>query len=142
MTFVERIKALRSEVEALKAVRRKSSLSLNTITKTATCTATLYKTSAGVIVCRYAGLVEIVPNSTDNEAIFCYAQPAASQRNNRQITLTNWVKSDGTLGVLCTPFAISGDGSMASESTKNVTITVYITSTSDFTTSSSQVRSY
>lgn len=142
MTFDKRIKALRAEIEALKTVRRKSSLTLETTTKTATCTATLYKTSTGVVTCQYSGLIEITPASADNEPLISYSQPSYSARGNRNITLTPWVKSDGTLGILCTPDGASVDSSMANNSTKNITITIYITATDNFTTTSSQVRSY
>lgn len=142
MTFQDRIKSLRAEVEALKTVRRKSSTTLNTITHSATCTARLYKTSAGVVVCDYAGLVEITPTDTDNDPLIGISQPPYASRGNRDVELVRWVKSDGTLAILCTPGANSSDESMATESTKNVTLTIYITATSEFTTASSQVRSY
>lgn len=142
MTFQQRIKALKSEIEALKTVRSKSSLVLNTTTKTATCAARLYKTSTGVVVCQYSGLIEINPSNTDNEPLIGYSQPSYSARGNREIDLTPWVKSDGTLGILCTPDAASSDSSMSAGATKDITITVYITATDDFTTTSSQVRSY
>lgn len=141
MTFAQRIRTLRAEIEALKTLRRKSSLTLNTITKAATCTAQLYKTSTGVVVCRYAGLVEITPTD-GNEPLISLSQPSYSNRGRRSVDLTPWVKSDGTLGVLCAPGANSSENTMATESTKNITITIYITSTSNFTTSSSQVRTY
>lgn len=142
MTFQERIKALRAEIEALKTVRRKSSTTLDTITRSATCTARLYKTDAGVVLCDRAGLVEITPTDTDNEPLIGVSQPPYASRGNRDVELVRWVKSDGTLGILCTPGANSSDESMATGGTKNVTLTIYITSTGDFTTTSSQVRSY
>lgn len=142
MTFAERIKALRAEIEALKTIRRRSSTTLETITRSATCTARLYKTNAGVVVCQYAGLVEITPTDSDNEPLIGISQPPYASRGNREVELVRWVKSDGTLGVLCTPGANSSDESMATGGTKDVTLTIYITATGDFATTSSQVRSY
>lgn len=141
MNFEERIKALKAEVEALKTVRRKSSTTFATITKPATCTAQLYKTSAGVVVCQYAGLVKISPSTSGEQPIIGYSQVPYSSRN-RDITLTPWVDGSGTLGILCIPDASGLDSGMATETTKNVTVTIYITSTVDFTTSTAQVRNY
>lgn len=142
MTFAERMKALKAEIEALKTVKRKSSLALDTITKSATCTAQLYRTDAGVIVCQYSGLIEITPKDSTNEPLIGYAQPSYSARGKRDIRLTPWTAQNGGLGILCTPDANSAENGMAKGETKDVQITIYITSTGDFTTSSGQIRSY
>ena len=140
MNFEERIKALKAEVEALKTAKHKSSSVLNTVTKTATCTATLYKTSHNVVTCRWAGLVKITPKNSNNEPLISYAQPSYADRGNRDVSLVSWVDGNGTLGILCVPSDASSDSSMTAGSTKDITITIYITATDDFTTTSSQVR--
>lgn len=137
MDFEHRIIALRSEIEALKTTRRKSSSTLTTITKTVTCTAQL-KNVSNVILCRRAGALAIVP--TDGSTNFLYSvalQPYSSR--GRDVRTTNWLFNDGAVGVMCVPDASDLDDNLADGSTKNVTITVYITATCDFTTEASQI---
>lgn len=137
--FAQRVKALKLEVEALKAARRRNSTTLRTITKTATCTAQLYKTSHNVVLCRKAGLIEINQIGSDNEFVFGFSQPSFSNRGHRYIILCGWAKDDGTPGVLCVPRGSGVDNDMAQGAYKNVTISVTITATSDFTLTSSQI---
>lgn len=137
--FAQRVKALKLEVEALKAARRRNSTILRTSTRTATCTAKLYRTANNVVVCRQAGLIEINQADPDNEFVFSYAQPAFSYRGNRNIEIMGWIKDDGTPCVLCIPNAAGADNNMAANSYKDITITVEITATDDFTTTSSQI---
>lgn len=145
-TFAERIKALRAEVEALKAVKRKSSTVLDTVTKEIQCTATIYRADgtgsigAGLLTVRDMGLVEIVPTD-NNPLIFSYAQPAFADRGNRPSQLRSWMTSSGNPAVLVDPGTSSSvDGGMAYGSTKTVTLTIYITATGDFTTNISTIR--
>jgi tetrahydromethanopterin S-methyltransferase subunit H len=141
MTFADRMKTLKAEIEALKTVKRKSSLTLATVTKSATCVAQLYRTEAGAVICQYSGLIEITPRDGTNEPLIGYSQPSYSARGTRDVRLTPWVTADGKLGILCTPEANSAENNMATGSTKDIQITVYITATDDFTTASGQVRS-
>ena len=136
--FAQRVKALKLEVEALKAARRRNSTILRTFTRTATCTARLYR-RANYVVCRQAGLIEINQAHPDNEFVFGYAQPAFSYRGNRNISIMGWVKDDGTPCVLCIPDPAGADNNMVANSYKDITITVVITATDDFTTTSSQI---
>lgn len=137
--FDQRIKALRAEVEALKAAQRKNSTVLRTVTKAVTCTARLYRTSSNVVICRQAGLVEIDQANIDNEFVFGFAQPPFAYRSNRNIDIMGWVKDDGTPCVLCIPSSAGADNNMAANSYKDITITVEITATDDFTTTSGQI---
>lgn len=146
-TFAERIKALRAEVEALKAVKSKSSTVLNTVTKEIQCTATIYRADGsgaigpGLLTVRDMGLIEIIPTDSSNPLIFSYAQPAFADRGNRPSSLRSWMTANGNPAVLVDPGTSSSvDGGMAYGSTKTVTLTVYITATGDFTTSISTIR--
>ena len=135
--FDKLIKDLRAEVEALKTIRRKSSLTFETVTKTATGTAVLHKNGSGTITCKKAAVISIV-TSDPNPFVFGYSQPSGSTRG-RKVDLMGWTDSNGRPAILAIPSGSSNDSSMANNSNKNVTITVYITATTDFTTTSSQV---
>lgn len=135
--FDKLIKDLRAEVEALKTVRRKSSLTMETVTKTATGTAVLHKNSYGIITCKKAAVITI--QTTDpNPFVFGFSQPSGSVRG-RKVELLGWTDSSNKPSILAIPSESSNDSGMAINSDKNVTITVYITATTDFTTTSSQV---
>lgn len=139
-TFGDYMKALRAEVEALKAERRRSSLTFKTKTITATAPATLYKTqTGGVIVARYCALIELIPTDTDNRLMISYAQPTAPSRSNRLILIEPWTMPNGNPALYLRPSGASADASMANGSTKQINITVYITATGDFTTANHQI---
>lgn len=135
--FQHRIMALKAEVEALKTLKRKSSTTLATVTHTATCTATLYKDQYGLIYTRKAGAIEIIPDDP-NGFIYSVAIPQFSSRG-RNVRTFNWLFDNGNAGVALIPFGSSADNGMPNNSTKNITLTAYITATSDFSTSSSQL---
>lgn len=131
---------LRQEVEALKAERRRSSITFKTKTITATAPATLYKTQTGdIIVARYCALIELVPTDTDNRLMISYAQPSASVRGNRPILIEPWTMPNGNPALYLKPSGASADSGMANGSTKQINITVHITATGDFTTTNHQI---
>lgn len=135
--FQHRIMALKAEVEALKTTRRKSSTTLMTITKTATCTAQITNYN-NVILCTKAGAVAIVP--TDGADNFLYSVAIRPYANRgREVETYNWLFADGIVGAMAVPFGSDLDNDLAVGATKNITITVYITATSDFETESSQI---
>lgn len=135
--FDNLIKDLRAEVEALKTIRRKSSVTFETITKTATATAVIHKDSYGTITCKKAAVISIV-TSDPNPFVFSYSQPSGPIRG-RKVSLLGWTDSQNRPAILAIPSGSSNDSGMAINSDKNVTITIYITATTDFTTTSSQV---
>ena len=145
-SFEQRIKALRAEVEALKAVKRKSSTALNTITKTVTCTSTVYRANgsgyyaAGTYVLRRIGQIEIV--STDGAPLlFSYYVAPYASRGNRPIRIMSWLSSNDNPAILADPIAGSGtDSTIPNGSTRDITMTIYITATADFTTNVSQLN--
>ena len=134
-----RITALRREVEALKTLKKKSSLTLSTITKTIICTGSIYKYSTplgDVIVPRMAGLIKITPKD-GGECLLGYSQPSYAARGNRKIYITGWMQ-DGLIGVACTPYGASSDSALP-YGVSNISISVNITCTSDFTYTTGQV---
>lgn len=135
--FAQRMKALRAEVEALKTAKRKSSTTLSTISKTATCNCTLFKDNYGMIYTRYAGTVKLIPKYGQTLLYSVANQPYASR--NRDVRIFNWLFDDGSVGAVIIPFSSSADVSMANNSTKNIALTVTITATGDFQTESGQI---
>lgn len=143
-SFEQRIKALRAEVEALKAVKRKSSTALNTITKTVTCTSTLYRAdgsgyyAAGTLFVKKIGQIEIIP--TDGQPlIFSFTQPPYASRNNRSSTVLSWLSADGNPAVIVNPGEAASDSSIPNGSSRDIQLTVNITATADFTTRVTQL---
>lgn len=143
-SFEQRIKALRAEVEALKAVKRKSSTALNTITKTVTCTSTLYRAdgsgyyAAGTLFLKKIAQIEII--STDGEPlIFSFSQPPYASRGNRSSSVLSWLSSDGNPAVIVNPGEAASDSSIPNGSSRDIQLTVYITATADFTTRVTQL---
>ena len=135
--FDHRIIALRNEVEALKTTRRKSSTTLTTITKTATCTAQLMNYN-NVILCLKAGAIAVIPADGSNGFLYSCALNPYSTRG-RDVEILNWLFDDGEVGVMCVPRASSLDNTLSVGSTKNITIEVIITATCDFETEASQI---
>lgn len=143
-SFEQRIKALRAEVEALKAVKRKSSTALNTITKTVTCTSTLYRAdgsgyyAAGTLFVKKIGQIEIIP--TDGQPlIFSFSQPPYASRNNRSSTVLSWLSADGNPAVIVNPGEAASDSSIPNGTSRDIQLTVNITATADFTTRVTQL---
>lgn len=144
-TFAERIKALRAEVEALKTVKRKSSTTLTTVTKTVTCTAVRKREDPtplgpGVIDTLYMGLIEIIPTDPTNPLIFSYAQPAYADRGSRSSLCYGWMTANGNPAVLVNPGSSPSDETMVAQEQRTITMTVYITATGDFTVNVSQIQ--
>lgn len=135
--FDQRIKNLKEEVEALKTIKRKNSTTLTTITKSAVCIGQL-KRIGNAVICMKAGAIAIVPTNPNEKFVFCCALDNYSTKK-RQIETINWLFDDGTVGLCCIPRASGIDNGMAANATKNVSITVYVTATSDFEIESSQI---
>lgn len=134
-----RITALKREVEALKAVKKKSSLTLSTISKTIQCYGSVYKYSTplgDVIVPRMAGLVKITPKD-DGECLLGYSQPSYYARRNRRVDATRWLDG-GSIGVVCTPYGAASDSALP-YGVSSIPITITITCTSDFDYTTGQI---
>lgn len=128
--FDQLIINLRNEIEALKSVKRRSSLTQETITKTVSGTAVAYYTSGGSVVTR-AALIEFIPADPSNPFLFSWALVPYSQRN-RNITVIPWTTSNGNPGVVLVPSLSTGESG-------NISVSAIITSTGDFTATSSQI---
>lgn len=127
--FDKLIKDLRAEIEALKTIRRKSSLTLTTTTKTATGTAVAYYTGHVSTVTR-AALIKLTP-ATSDPFIFSWTLQPYAQRG-RNIQIIPWTTSDGNPALVLVPSLNTGE-------VGNISVSVNITATGDFTTSASQI---
>ena len=139
MTFDDYMKDIRAEMEALKTERRRSSLTFKTKTITTTAPATLYKTQVGgIITARYCAVVELVPKDTDNRLAFCFSQPSFATRG-RHVIIMPWTMANGNPAIYLEPKGSSADSGMANGSTKEITLSVTITASGDYTTTNHKV---
>lgn len=127
--FDKLIKDLTTEIEALKTIRRKSSLTLTTTTKTATGTAVAYYTGHVSTLTR-AALIKLTPADPDNPFIFSWTLQPYAQRG-RNIEIVPWTV-DGNPALVLVPSLGTGESG-------NVSVSVNITATGDFTISTAQI---
>lgn len=127
--FDKLIKDLTTEIEALKTIRRKSSLTLTTTTKTATGTAVAYYTGHVSTITR-AALIKLTPADTDNPFIFSWTLQPYAQRG-RNIEIVPWTV-DGNPALVLVPSLGTGESG-------NISVSVNITATGDFTISTAQI---
>lgn len=130
INFDKLIKDLTTEIEALKAIRRKSSLTLTTITKTATGTAVAHYTGNVSVITR-AALIKLTPTDSENPFIFSWTLQPYAQRN-RDIVVVPWATSDGNPAIVLVPRLETGENG-------NIQASVNITATGDFTISTDQI---
>lgn len=129
INFDKLIKDLTTEIEALKTIRRKSSLTLTTTTKTATGTAVAYYTGHVSTVTR-AALIKLTPADPDNPFIFSWTLQPYAQRG-RNIEIVPWTV-DGNPALVLVPSLGTGESG-------NISVSVNITATGDFTISTAQI---
>lgn len=127
--FDKLIKDLTTEIEALKTIRRKSSLTLTTTTKTATGTAVAYYTGHVSTVTR-AALIKLTPADPENPFIFSWTLQPYAQRG-RNIGIVPWTV-DGNPALVLVPSLGTGESG-------NIPVSVNITATGDFTISTAQI---
>lgn len=127
--FDKLIKDLTTEIEALKTIRRKSSLTLTTTTKTATGTAVAYYTGHVSTITR-AALIKLTPADQDNPFIFSWTLQPYAQRG-RNIEIVPWTV-DGNPALVLVPSLGTGESG-------NISVSVNITATGDFTISTAQI---
>lgn len=130
INFDHLILDLKREIEALKTIKRKSSTTLETITKTATGTATSVWTGHATTITR-AALVKMTPADSDNPFIFSWTLQPYAQRG-RNIQVIPWTTSDGSPALVLIP---ATDDNFVG----NISVSVNITATGDFTISTSQI---
>lgn len=129
INFDKLIKDLTTEIEALKTIRRKSSLTLTTTTKTATGTAVAYYTGHVSTITR-AALIKLTPADPDNPFIFSWTLQPYAQRG-RNIEIVPWTV-DGNPALVLVPSLGTGESG-------NISVSVNITATGDFTISTAQI---
>lgn len=127
--FDKLIKDLHAEIEALKTIRRKSSLTLTTTTKTATGTAVAYYTGHVSTITR-AALIKLTPADPDNPFIFSWTLQPYAQRG-RNIEIVPWTV-DGNPALVLVPSLGTGESG-------NISVSVNITATGDFAISTAQI---
>lgn len=127
--FDKLIKDLTTEIEALKTIRRKSSLTLTTTTKTATGTAVAYYTGHVSTLTR-AALIKLTPADPENPFIFSWTLQPYAQRG-RNIGIVPWTV-DGNPALVLVPSLGTGESG-------NIPVSVNITATGDFTISTAQI---
>lgn len=127
--FDKLIKDLTTEIEALKTIRRKSSLTLTTTTKTATGTAVAYYTGHVSTLTR-AALIKLTPADPSNPFIFSWTLQPYAQRG-RNIGIVPWTV-DGNPALVLVPSLGTGESG-------NIPVSVNITATGDFTISTAQI---
>lgn len=128
--FDKLIKDLHTEIEALKTIRRKSSLTLTTTTKTATGTAVAHYTGHVSTLTR-AALIKLTPTDPENPFIFSWTLQPYAQRG-RNIEIVPWTTSDGNPALVLAPSLNTGESG-------NIPVSVNITATGDFTISTAQI---
>lgn len=135
--FARLIKALQREVIEEKTVRRRSSLTLETQTKSITVNCNIYYNGTNWFLTK-AGLIRIAFN-TESPQLFTAVSSSPGSRDNRGVSYSN-LNLDSGAGVVVIPaFGPNIDGSMSSGQTKTVSIKVYITATADFTLTADQI---
>lgn len=127
--FDKLIKDLTTEIEALKTIRRKSSLTLTTTTKTATGTAVAHYTGHVSTLTR-AALIKLTPADPENPFIFSWTLQPYAQRG-RNIGIVPWTV-DGNPALVLVPSLGTGESG-------NIPVSVNITATGDFTISTAQI---
>lgn len=136
--FDSLIKELKREAEDLKAVRRRSSLTLQTTTKSTTLSVVIRKAN-DIIFCYKAGLARIAFNS-DAPQVFCAQFKSRGDRDNRGILHHSNYNVDGTAAVMVVPFyGEDWDDDLSNGDSKTISIPIAITSTGDFTLTADQI---
>ena len=135
--FAKLIKTLQREVVEEKAIRRRSSLTLETMTKSITVGCDIYYSGTNWYLNK-AGLVRIAFN-TEEPQMFIPVASSPSNRDNRGMTFSN-LNLDSGAGVVVIPaFGSYFDGGMAAGQTKTINVKVYITATADFTLTADKI---
>ena len=133
--FAKLIKTLQREVTEEKTVRRRSSLTLQTITKTVTLSCTVHRTSTNYFLTK-AGLARITFN-TSTPQIFA---SITRSTGGRGISFSN-LNLDNGAGVIAIPtIGNTWDSGMSVNSDKTFTVQIGITATADFTVTADQVN--
>lgn len=131
--FDKLIKDLEAEVEALKTLKRKSSTTLETITKRVDTSASIaFQTTSPNVMCWDAVVIRITPAHEQNILYSVSFPPYAT--NNRNIQVIPWIESDGTPAILAVPQYNGNDSGWGGyDQPRDVNFSLFITATDDFT---------
>lgn len=133
--FAKLIKSLQREVTEEKTVRRRSSLTLETITKNIAVNCTIHRSSGSRIICTYAGLVRIA----FPDGITQLVTPTIVNANGRGLEFHNFNIDDGA-GIIVEPTAgETWDSDIAIGGDKTIQVTIGVTSTGDFELTTDQI---
>lgn len=133
-SFDKLIKSLVREATELKTVRRRSSLTLQTETKTIALTCRVHRTSTNYFLTK-AGLARITFN-TDTPQIF---SQTAGATGGRGVHFSNLNVDNGAAIIAIPTIGDTFDSDMAVGSDKNFTINIGVTATADFTLTADQI---
>lgn len=133
--FAKLIKTLQREVIEEKTVRRRSSLTLDTITKNITVTVTLYRESGQLFYPTKVGLVKI--DFPDGEPQL--VTPTIVNANSRGVRFSMYNIDNGA-GIMVIPTTgTRWDDDMTIGSSKDITITVGVVMTGDCDLTADQI---
>lgn len=138
--FDRLIKSMQREVVDQKAIRRRSSLTLQTISKTIAVPCTIARNGSGSLYCQKSGLAIATPNGSLPQ-VYQATFGSRSQRGNRGIEfiLPQYSQSGAAIAVVPT-FGEQWDGDLANNQSKIVNIPITITSTGDFALQASSMN--
>lgn len=137
--FDKLIKSITREITDQKALRRRSSLTLETQSKSINVTCTIARNGNGVLYCQKSGLVVITPNDSLPQ-IYQTSFATKSGRDNRGVTAYAQQRSTGTAFAIVPSYGDTWDSGLGNNQSKTVTVPVTITSTGDFTLTASTMN--
>lgn len=135
--FAKLLKGLAREATELKTVRTRSSLTLQTETKTTIVHCTITRGSNNYFLTK-AGLLQIAFNS-DVPQVLTPIATLPSNRGNRGITFSNLNVDNGAAIIVIPTIGDSWDADLAVGTSKTISVQVGLTSTGGFTLSSGQI---
>lgn len=135
--FAKLIKSIQREIEEEKSVRRRSTLTLQTMTKSVTLSFRVQRSG------NYYNLTKVgvatLHFNTDAPQIWCAQAGSRNDRQARGLTFYNYnVDGEGAVWVEAATGRIF-DSDLADGASKDFTAKIYITATADFTITASQM---
>lgn len=142
-SFNDRLLQIEREIQGLKTIRRRTSTTMNTITKMVTATVTLsaYQTPLGdiVVYVESRGYIEITPKDDSLPYFYAYSGRGVAQSGGRIVTAVEYGEN-GKSGYLVEVSTLESDKNIGAGGHMDVSVNFYITCTQDFTWSASQRR--
>ena len=136
--FAKLIKSLQREALEEKTVRRRSSLTLQTTTKSITLTCRVHYTGSNWFLTK-AGLAKIAFN-TESPQIFTAQGTSTSDRGGRGLEFSNFNLDSGAGVIVIPTIGANFDSGMSANTDKDFTVKISITATGDFTLTADQIN--